>query len=340
VRILVYEFATGGGLFALRGSMEESTSWLREGQAMVHAVAEDFAALDDCQVLVFRDARLDASTLPPNAVPIESAHAEEDQLRRISAQVDGVVLIAPEMDGLLLQRIGWIENGGARLLSPGSEFCQLAACKRRTADWLAAGGIRVPNAAAWRVSESFPDTVPFPLVIKPPDGAGAVDTFRCDTPADVESVRGCRREWRVEAFCDGLAASVSVLAGPDRTIVLPPCAQRLSRRGSIGYLGGRLPLPDVLAARARRLGEQVVRRMPKTTGYFGIDLVLGPAESGERDFVLEVNPRYTTSYVGLRRAAPWNLAEILCRLVRGEPAPLPDRYDPVEFDADGTVRRI
>lgn len=340
MRILVYEFATGGGLFSLRGSLEESAGWLREGLAMVRAVAEDFAALDGCQVLVFRDERLPAALLPLDALSIGSASAEENQLRRTAAQVDAAIVIAPEMDGLLVQRTRWCEDAGARLLSPGSEFCRLAACKRETADWLSAGGIRVPPAASWKVAEPFPDWLPFPLVLKPPDGAGAIDTFRCESLAEVRTVCGRRIDWRVEQYCDGLPASVSVIAGPEQPLLLPPCAQRLSVKAAIGYLGGRLPLPDALGIRATRLAEQVVRRMPRTTGYFGIDMVLGTEESAAQDYVLEINPRYTTSYVGLRRAASWNLASILWRVARGEPAPLPARFDPIEFDADGTIRSL
>jgi predicted ATP-grasp superfamily ATP-dependent carboligase len=68
-------------------------------------------------------------------------------------------------------------------------------------------------------------------------------------------------------------------------------------------------------------------------------LVLGDDPFGDQDVVIEVNPRVTTSYVGLRAAAESNLAAAMLALVEDRAPDL--RYSPesLEFDADGTVRR-
>jgi len=52
-------------------------------------------------------------------------------------------------------------------------------------------------------------------------------------------------------------------------------------------------------------------------GYVGVDLVLG-LHAGE-DRVIELNPRLTTSYLGLRRKAKVNLADIYLRMMYGYP---------------------
>ena len=46
-------------------------------------------------------------------------------------------------------------------------------------------------------------------------------------------------------------------------------------------------------------------------GYVGVDLVL----SDERVFVIEVNSRLTTSYIGLRNVSKINLAEAVTRAI-------------------------
>ena len=71
-------------------------------------------------------------------------------------------------------------------------------------------------------------------------------------------------------------------------------------RGTFQYLGGSCPLPSGLAARADRLARCAAAAMPEWRGYIGIDLVLGEANDGSEDYLIEVNPRLTTSYVGLR----------------------------------------
>jgi hypothetical protein len=99
-------------------------------------------------------------------------------------------------------------------------------------------------------------------------------------------------------------------------MALPPATQELSRDGRFRYLGGRLPLPAPLANRAIALAERAVRTVPGLLGYVGVDLVL--VEKPEGDRVIEINPRLTTSYLGLRRLVRGNLASALWRIARGE----------------------
>jgi predicted ATP-grasp superfamily ATP-dependent carboligase len=75
------------------------------------------------------------------------------------------------------------------------------------------------------------------------------------------------------------------------------------------------------------------------TGYVGVDVVLGDAEDGSSDAVIEINPRLTTSYVGLRALATSNLAEAWLQVALGTEIPnVSWRAGTVHFDADGAVR--
>jgi predicted ATP-grasp superfamily ATP-dependent carboligase len=70
-----------------------------------------------------------------------------------------------------------------------------------------------------------------------------------------------------------------------------------------------------------------------------VDLVLGEAADGSQDQVIEMNPRLTTSYVGLRHLTATNLAEALLRLAAGERIAPPDWHPGVvRFWPDGTVQ--
>ena len=53
--------------------------------------------------------------------------------------------------------------------------------------------------------------------------------------------------------------------------------------------------------------------MPGLSGYVGVDVVLG---NDGRDWAIEINPRLTTSYVGLRALAGFNLAEAMLAVAR------------------------
>jgi predicted ATP-grasp superfamily ATP-dependent carboligase len=102
-------------------------------------------------------------------------------------------------------------------------------------------------------------------------------------------------------------------------------------------LGGELPLSAGLAERASALAERALAAMPMTVGYVGVDLVLGREPDGSEDAVIEINPRLTTSYVGLRTAATSNLADVMWRVGQGDLQPVEFSSKPIEFDANGNV---
>jgi predicted ATP-grasp superfamily ATP-dependent carboligase len=95
----------------------------------------------------------------------------------------------------------------------------------------------------------------------------------------------------------------------------------LSDDGRFRYLGGTVPLDSALCRRAMSLGQRAVEAVDGLLGYVGVDLVLG--ESADHDWIIEINPRPTTSYLGLRALSRSNLAETILRVARGQPVAPP-----------------
>ena len=158
-----------------------------------------------------------------------------------------------------------------------------------------------------------------------------IENFETLTPALSQGERG---KYRLERFCPGLPASVAVLCGPAGNIALQPCEQVLET-GTFTYLGGRTPIPPLLAERAKSLALAAIAAMPPTAGYVGVDLVLGEQADGSRDVVIEINPRLTTSYVGLRQACRQNLAQAMLDVACGRLVDLRFQEERVEFRSDG-----
>jgi predicted ATP-grasp superfamily ATP-dependent carboligase len=157
-------------------------------------------------------------------------------------------------------------------------------------------------------------------VFKPRHGAGSQATFlvrnelelsRCSAQARDESFTG---EAILQPFVPGQPASVAFLLGAGRCIPLWPAAQHLSDDGRFRYLGGAAPLPESLRRRAGSIAERAVACVPGLRGYVGVDLVLGDVADGSADMVIEINPRLTTSYIGLRQLTKANLAEWMLAL--------------------------
>jgi predicted ATP-grasp superfamily ATP-dependent carboligase len=348
-RILLYEFVTSGGMFGQR--TPPSASIMREGLAMMTALAADFAAVAGVETIVMLDERLDIQLPGCRILPVRSADEEFAQLAELSRRVDWLLIVAPEFDDLLRSRCRLVEESGGRLLGPSSSLVALAADKQRTAEHLARAGVNVPEGTSLASGDAMPDNVPFPAVIKPRFGAGSegvrfIPQDQRSKPKDggpwtyLQADVHPTIEYRLERFCPGMPASVAFLCGGSDRIALPPCRQRLSDDGHFRYVGGSAPLEPDLARRATTLASRAVESLPEPLGYLGADLVLGDDPDGRNDVVVEVNPRLTTSYVGLRALANDNLAAAMLAVVTGKTPRLSFSDDPLEFDADGTVRKV
>jgi predicted ATP-grasp superfamily ATP-dependent carboligase len=181
----------------------------------------------------------------------------------------------------------------------------------------------------------LPDDFPYPAVLKPRDGAGSQGVRLVHSAADV--VEKLPNAMRLEAFVRGQSASVAAVCGPRGNVILPACSQRLTGDGCFSYLGGCTPLASEMAGRAQVLAQRTISALPSTCGYVGIDMVLG--EGGSPDVVIEVNPRLTTSYVGLRQLVRENLAAAMLHTADGDPPVLSLHPGRVEFTADDQAVR-
>jgi tyramine---L-glutamate ligase len=339
MRILLYEYFTAGGLWSDSVTPASAEGFLVQGRAMLRALAEDLAQVPGTELVRFCDSRLADDDLPAvQAVPISGLTEELERLAQWSRRVDAILLIAPETGARLADRCRHVERSGGRLLSPDSNFVELAGDKTRTARRLQAAGVPTPEALPLDPLASPPASFPYPAVWKPIDGAGSWDTWLVATHAVAAACRPRTGPSRLERFCPGLAVSVAALCGPRGSVLLPPCRQHVTEDGRFEYRGGSVPLPTTaLATRACRLARTALAALPPTKGYVGLDLVLGADPDGDQDVVIEVNPRLTTSYVGLRHVAKTNLAAAMLATARGNPGPLFFRVGTVEFDAGGLI---
>ncbi len=335
MRVVLYEFVTGGGWLS-QSPQPPPASLLREGRAMVAALAADLVRVAGVVVDVLSDVRLgQASNVAGRVHVVDSPDAEARLLAERSAEADWTIVIAPEFDGLLFERSRVVERAGGRLLGASSALAGLAADKQATAEFLAARGVSVPHGVALRAGQALPDEFVYPAVLKPRDGAGSQGVQL------IAAAAGRAAPWpaRLEEYCPGTPASVALLCGPAGQLALEPCLQRLGGASGFEYLGGKVPLSAEQAARARRLAAHAAAALPDPLGYLGVDLILGDDPAGSGDRAIEVNPRLTTSYVGLRALCTTNLANALLATAKGCCVQLSWRDGSVVFEADGAVRR-
>jgi tyramine---L-glutamate ligase len=285
---------------------------------MLSAVLEDLARCPGVQVSTLLDLQRSPARLWSDRIFIRRTQpaAEEDAFRALAAAADWSLVIAPEFEGILAERSRWVEEAGGRLLGSSPEAIHQTADKLFLSQLWSARGIPTPSLERT-----------YPLVCKPRFGAGSQATFLVHDEAELTRARrqadaeGWNGEMMLQRYVPGLAVSVAFLSGEGKMPILPAVEQRLSCDGRFRYLGGRLPLPDNLDRRARHLAERASECVEGLHSWFGVDLVLGDADDGSGDAAIEINPRLTTSYLGLRQLAHFNLAEALLAVARGSPLP-------------------
>ena len=342
MNIFIYEFLTGGGFFSLDASPQSSPSLLSEGTAMATALAADFAAIEGTDVHLLRDVRVELAVSDCQIHEVTDAAAERACFWQLAAEADWTIVIAPEFDGLLAERCLWVRDAGGRLLGSRQETVELTSDKQRTVHHLSEHGIATPRGIAVEAGSRLPADFGYPAVLKPRNGAGSTDTYYLATAAAADTLGPLAFEGRLEEFQPGTPVSVAMLCGSEERQSLVPCLQRIADDGRFTYLGGSLPLENDLEARALRLAEAATATLTNPFGYIGVDMVL--ADDPADDVVLEINPRLTTSYIGLRAAANGNLAQAMLDVAVGrtQKIPFPSALhcdgQAVEFDADGTVR--
>lgn len=310
MRVFVYEHICALGIGREPGSPEYSL--FTEGRAMLSAITADFAAVPGVEVVTF-----------PVGVPPDDHSAT---FSRLAASADWTLVIAPETGGELERLARLVLAVSGKLLGPSPDAIAIASDKIRLGNLWEEWG--VPTPRIFRPDEA----VTFPVVCKPRDGCGSEETYLVRTAEEFAALPS-DPDRLVQEYVGVQSASVAFLVGPRQTIPLLPTFQHLSSDGRFRYRGGELPIPPDLAARAVTVGRRAVEAVAGLGGYVGVDVILG-----EQDVAIEINPRLTTSYVGLRALADTNLAAAILNVYVGRRTEVKWREGRVTFGTDGTIR--
>ena len=315
------EFITGGGLCA--EPLPESLA--KEGAMMRDALLLELSSLP-YHVSTTVDARLNNPTHCVECIKIERGDDIWQVWQRQMQAADAVWLIAPETDGVLhyftqiatLQPQGLSPQNisakaddaclkGKLLLGCGLESIEITSDKLET--YLALKQANILTIATYTY-QNWPKGEGAWLA-KPNDGAGCEDTVYYDNAENL-------MQWLVlhnkllthviQPYKTGVPASISCVIHGGKAQLLSCNTQiieinhhALSYKGSI--INGMREYWQVF----ERLANEIASAMPSLAGYVGIDVIV----NDHSVYVLEINPRLTTSYAGLREATGVNPAELI-----------------------------
>lgn len=323
--IFLFEFTCGGGLTRDM----QSSSLFCEGFAMLHALASELQAAGTYSLLVLLDGQFrEYQNWFPGCklVFLERGEAFQEKFLECVDATDASYLVAPEFDNILWDLANAVETRGKRLLSSSSSLIEVAGHKSKMHQVFEEHGLLVPKTLELttpvtrteqnRVNQ-FIAKVGFPAVLKPEDGAGSEGMWLIqDSPvltqiSQVLAGTGTTgKPWLLQEYIRGTPMSVSLFCRGGRVIHdffnNQQVQLKTDPQGTSHYHGGVSPVEFAFPVEVKARLAQIVEEL-QVTGYIGVDFLL----SGQDVYFLEVNPRLTTSFVGLRRVLEGNLAASL-----------------------------
>lgn len=119
----------------------------------------------------------------------------------------------------------------------------------------------------------------------------------------------------VQEFIDGDDVSVSLISDGVRAIPISLNKQFINiQNDNQTYLGGKIPYENKNKLKAFKIASKAVEAIGGLKGFVGVDLII----TDDEVYLLEINSRFTTPYVGLKKIININISKSIINLIDGE----------------------
>lgn len=327
MKILVFEFFSGGGF--VEG---EISGLIGEAFAMLRCIVEDFRKAGH-RVYTTLDHRIARFDPPLRAHRVKVVSSPDSMVfQEMLSEVEAAFLIAPETDGVLYSLAMEVAKSGVKLFGSLPSAIEITTDKSKLLGIANNLGLKVPKHSLSKTKNSISNIeknakdMGYPVVFKVLNGAGSEGLSLVsrdeEIPPAIEKIRKASDcdMFLLEELVEGVDASVSLISNGETAFPLSLNLQFMNMvppTRESKYEGGYVPLKHRLKERAFEATKALVESIEGLQGYVGVDLIL----SEEEITILEVNPRLTTSYLGLRRVLRQNVATMISKAVTSKVLP-------------------
>ncbi|MBN1904042.1 MAG: ATP-grasp domain-containing protein, partial [Deltaproteobacteria bacterium] len=240
----------------------------------------------------------------------------------LAKECDFTIIIAPESNGILADLNGLMKENNAVPLGCDINAICVTGDKWECHKILSDAGLPVPittivETGVQSVSTTRSDAleiargIHFPLIIKPVDGVGCEGVNLVKDMNMLRTILPNNTTYNdralIQEYIKGEHLSASILSTGKEYVILSLNRQHINEGMPFRYSGGEIMPPPKNGDELHNITQKVIEVIPGLKGYFGIDLI----KSNEGYKIIEINPRLTTSYTGLRKVININLAEAI-----------------------------
>jgi len=331
-KIFIFEFVSGGGF----NQIEIPPSLFCEGYGMLRCIIADFKALN-----------FNISTLLDERIAFLSIYLDSDVITRVSPQDDYIkffkdsikdceycFIIAPEFSNILHDLTKIAKENDKKILSVGLEGIKLGTSKIKTFHFFKKMNVLTPQTFIIPFKNNFLNTdfiikkyhdLKRPIVIKPNDGVGAESIFYFENEGQISKFFqeyhekiDCSRNYILQEFIEGEDLSASLIGYSSdlkhqqtKPSILSINSQEINiknKNRESEYFGGTTPVVEheEIIADLSEILEKF--NFPGLRRYHGLDFI---RKKDKSIHFIEINPRLTTSYIGVRNIIDKNPVSII-----------------------------
>lgn len=327
--LFIFEYVSGGGF----NQMQIPSSLFCEGYGMLKSIILDFKKLN-FKISTLLDHRIFFLSSYLRADTIKEARVEDNYIELFKAEVkkcDYCFIIAPEFSNILYQLTKIVRDNNKRILSIDLDGIELGSSKFTCYEYFKASSVNTPQSFIIPLKKDTLDIdfiiqkynqLNCPIIVKPDDGVGAENIFYFNSENQIHNfftsqnnLTDSKRNYILQEFIEGEDLSISLIAHKElldkfdkNHLILAINSQNINiknDRVKSEYFGGYTPVNN-LNIEISNILEKL--DLTKFNGYFGIDFI---RKADNSIFFIELNPRLTTSYIGVRKILSYNPAEII-----------------------------
>ena len=279
-----------------------------------------------CDLVLFRSRSLPPPLFEAEIIPLDEADDWNTILEDELYNADAYLPLAPESDALLENLCLKAEQAHCTLLNTSAHTVRETSNKKYTLKRLATH--RIPCVSCYHIDQcTFP--MPEDVVIKPNNRLACEYTFLIragDMPTSIQK----QHAQICQPYLQGTDASLSIIYAPDSK----PCILGVNRQeiavveqNCFQLNACRVNALAHLELDFEGLAADVQKCFTGLLGYVGIDIII----CDDIPYILEINPRLTTSFAGLAKTTGINPCAMLLAAVYGEPLPCPKRSEFTDY---------
>ncbi|WP_407410384.1 ATP-grasp domain-containing protein [Methanobrevibacter sp.] len=341
--VLVFEYFTASG--------EKDKCIISEAEALVFALLDDLADIQ--KDLVINKSYENALEGFENVNPIFIEGDVVDWLADNASQFDKAIFISAENNNNLYNITKILEENNVKTYTSTAEACFISSDKYESYEALynivpqpRSFRFKIDPKGYWKraienLHEKWQAEDPLTnlkIIIKPLMGVDCEDIVVIenieDLTLDLDKIFKPGSRVIVQEFIEGTDISVSLLSDGKTAVPISLNEQFVQLKDDKGtYLGGKLPFENKYKDEAFEIAKKAVEAIDGLKGFVGVDMIINADEKDIYSvYLLEINSRFTTPYVGLKEVANFNIGKSIVDLIDGE-----INIDDIDVSLDGEV---